>query len=167
MLCQTGSREAVRVCAVEETPQLAAVSRGRARRSAREAQTVILSWQPFVRAARHGNVAFATGGSYKVRAQCDCHNPSPGPNICDKATQSAPRNHQVCVVWPFLCRIGLFLLPVKYQFPQRYCWSCRPLSWHRRSFTDSLRKLLRRWMSRITNSEFSLRPHTVWTASNM
>lgn len=43
--------------------------------SQHEALPMILSWQHFVPTARRGNVAFTTGGSYKVRAQCDCHTP--------------------------------------------------------------------------------------------
>lgn len=75
--------------------------------SSHEALPMILSWQPFVPAARHGNVAFATGGSYKVRAQCDCHTPW-GPNTMWQGNRAHPGNHQDLIIWPFLFSIGLF-----------------------------------------------------------
>lgn len=61
----------------------------------------------FVPAARHGNVTFAAGGSYKVRAQCDCHTPR-GPNTMWRGKTAHPKNHQDLIVWPFPFRIDLF-----------------------------------------------------------
>lgn len=61
-------------------PELTWFAAERQKCSSHVALLMILSWQLFVRAARHGNVAFAPGVSFKVRAQYDCHTPQ-GPNI--------------------------------------------------------------------------------------
>lgn len=85
----------------------ATVCQGKAGWSSHEALPMILSWQPFVPAARHGNVTFAAGGSYKVRAQCDCHTPR-GPNTMWRGKAAHPKKHQDLIIWPFPFRIDLF-----------------------------------------------------------
>lgn len=66
--------------------------------------TMILCWQPFVSAARHDNVAFATGGSYKVMAQCDCHTPW-GPNTMWQGNGAQPQTSpgSYCLTFSLQC----------------------------------------------------------------
>ena len=110
--CLRASRSSVLLCAVRENAWAATVSQGKAGWSSHEALPMILSWQPFVPAARHGNVAFATGGSYKVRAQCDCHTPR-GPNTMWQGNRAHPENHQEFIIWPFLSGLIYFLFNEK------------------------------------------------------
>lgn len=71
---------------------------------------MILSWQlVLVRAARHGNVAFAPGGSSKVRAQWDCHTPW-GLNTKRRGSRHDPEHTRSLL--PNLRRSGRIIVTV-------------------------------------------------------
>ena len=94
------------LCAVRENAWPATVNQEKAGWLPHEALPMILPWQPFVSAARHGNVAFVTGGSYKVRAQCDSRTPEV-QIPCDRATEPAPKITGIFIIWPFPFRFDL------------------------------------------------------------
>ena len=57
-------------------------------------------------------MAFATGGSFKVMAQCDGHNPSGGPNTMAQVNGDAfeDKSTQLLLSDPFKIGVNSFLV---------------------------------------------------------